>query len=153
MMKSMITENGITFKDLEKNIYVWACQIGQQFTKELLKRYDQILMKERDKDRYHHKRNCQTTVKTVHGEVTYSRVVYKVTEEDGVRHYVYLLDESLQLSNMGLISTNMSELLVKGTTEPPYWECAAKVSEMTGQTISTMGGGMECHAGAWRKGM
>ena len=40
---------------------------------------------------------------------------------------------------MGLISTNMAELLVKGITELSYRECAAQVSGMTGQTISTMG--------------
>ena len=139
MMKSMIAENRVTFKDLEKNIYAWVCQAGQHFTKELLERYDQMLMQERDKDRYRHKGTRQTTVKTVYGEVTYSRVVYEVTEEDGSRHYVYLLDETLQLDNIGLISTNMADLLVKGITELSYRECAAKVSEMTGQTISAMG--------------
>lgn len=36
MMESMITENGVTFKELEKNIYAWVCQLGQQFTKEFL---------------------------------------------------------------------------------------------------------------------
>ena len=29
MMKSMIMENGVTFKDLEKNIFAWICQIGR----------------------------------------------------------------------------------------------------------------------------
>jgi len=49
MMKLMIAENGVTFKDLEKNIYSWLCQIGQNFTKEFLERYDQMLMKQRYK--------------------------------------------------------------------------------------------------------
>lgn len=139
MMKSMIKENGVTFKDLEKNIYSWVCQIGRQFTSEFLERYDQMLMRERDKSRYRHKGSRQTTIKTVYGEVTYSRVVYEVTEEDGTRHFVYLLDETLELENVGLISTNMAELLVKGITELSYRACAAKVSEMTGQSISAMG--------------
>lgn len=55
MMKSMITENRVTFKDLEKNIYAWICQIGRQFTSEFLERYDQMLMRERDKSKYRHK--------------------------------------------------------------------------------------------------
>lgn len=139
MMKSMIKENGVTFKDLEKNIYSWVCQIGRQFTSEFLERYDQMLMKERDKSRYRHKGSRQTTIKTVYGEVTYNRVVYEVTEEDGTRRFVYLLDETLELDNVGLISTNMAELLVKGITELSYRACAAKVSEMTGQSISAMG--------------
>ena len=139
MMKSMIAENGVTFKELEKNIYSWVCEIGRQFTAEFMERYDRKLMEERDKDRYRHKGLRRTTIKTVYGEVTYQRAVYEVTEEDGLRHYVYLLDETLELDNIGLISTNMAEILVKGITELSYRECAAKASEMTGQRISAMG--------------
>ena len=62
-----------------------------------------------------------------------------MTEEDGTRRFVYLLDETLELDHVGLISTNMAELLVKGITELSYRECASRVSEMTGQTISAMG--------------
>lgn len=139
MMKSMITENGVTFKELEKNIYSWICEIGRQFTAEFMERYDRMLMEGRDKHKYRHKGLRQTTIKTVYGEITYQRTVYEVLEEDGFRHYVYLLDEALQLDNIGLISTNMAEILVKGITELSYRECAAKVSEMTGQRISAMG--------------
>ena len=139
MMNLMITENGVTFKDLEKNIYAWVCQIGRQFTQEFLERYDRLLMEGRDRKKYRNKGVRQTTVKTVYGEVTYRRTVYETVEEDGTRRFVYLLDETLELANVGLISSNMAELLVKGITELSYRECAAKVSEMTGQTISTMG--------------
>lgn len=138
-MKSIIAENGVTFKELEKNIYSWICQIGRQFTSEFLERYDRMLMEGRDRKKYRHKGLRQTTVKTVYGEVTYHRAVYEATEEDGFKHYIYLLDETLQPGNVGLISTNMAELLVKGITQMSYRECAAKVSEMTGQTISAMG--------------
>lgn len=139
MMKSIIAENGVTFKELEKNIYSWICQIGRQFTSEFLERYDRMLMEGRDRKKYRHKGLRQTTVKTVYGEVTYHRAVYEAAEEDGFKHYIYLLDETLQLGNVGLISTNMAELLVKGITQMSYRECAAKASEMTGQTISAMG--------------
>lgn len=139
MMSSMIKENGVTFKELEKNIYAWVCQIGREFTKEFLERYDRMLMEDRDKKKYRNKGARQTTVKTVYGEVTYQRTVYEVTEEDGARRFVYLLDETLDLDHVGLISTNLSELLVKGITELSYRECALQVSEMTGQTISAMG--------------
>ena len=54
-------------------------------------------------------------------------------------NFVYLLDETLELDHVGLISTNMAELLVKGITELSYRECARQVSEMTGQTISAVG--------------
>ena len=139
MMSLMIKENGVTFKELEKNIYAWVCQIGRKFTKEFLERYDRMLMEDRDKKKYRNKGARQTTVKTVYGEVTYQRMVYEVREEDGTKRFAYLLDETLELDQVGLISTNMAELLVKGITELSYRECATQVSEMTGQTISAMG--------------
>ena len=55
MMNSMIKENGVTFKELEQNIYAWICQIGREFTKEFLERYDRILMEDRDKKKYRNK--------------------------------------------------------------------------------------------------
>ena len=138
-MDTMIKENGVTFKELEKNIFAWICRIGQEFTKEFLERYDKQLMVERDKSYYRHKGLRQTTVKTVYGEVSYRRAVYEVHNEDGSSRFVYLLDETLELENVGLISTNMAELLVSGITEMSYRECAVKASRMTGQTISAMG--------------
>ena len=128
MINSMIKENGVTFKILEKNIYAWVCQTGREFTKEFLERYDRMLMGGRDKKKYRNKGARQTTVKTVYGEVTYQRTVYEVNEEDGTRRFVYLLDETLELDHVGLISTNMAELLVKGITELSYRECASRVS-------------------------
>ena len=52
---------------------------------------------------------------------------------------MYLLDENLELDPIGLISTNMAELMVQGITELSYRECVAKISRMTGQSISAMG--------------
>lgn len=139
MMTTIIKEKDVTFKDLEKNIFAWSCRMAQEFTKEFLERYDRLLMAQRDKGSYRHKGLRQTTVKTVYGEVTYQRAIYEIVNEDGSKRFVYLLDEMLELDNVGLISTNMAELLVSGITEMSYRECAAKVSAMTGQTISAMG--------------
>lgn len=55
MMKSMITENGVTFKELEKSIYSWICEIGREFTREFLERYDRMLMEGRERKKYRHK--------------------------------------------------------------------------------------------------
>ena len=139
MMEFMINEKAVTFKEIEKKIFVWGCQLCQEFTKEFLERYDQLLKEQRDKRKYRNKGLRQTTVKTVYGEVAYRRTVYEYISDDGEKRYVYLLDENLELNPVGLISTNMAELMVHGITEMSYRECAAKVSEMTGQTISAMG--------------
>ena len=139
MIKIMIKENAITFKELEKRVFKDICKIGQECTRELLEQYDQMLMQERNRGKYRHKGYRKTVIKTVYGEVEYRRAVYEVTEEDGFRHFVFLLDETLELDHVGFISTNMAELMVKSVTEMSYRECAAKVTEMTGQSISAMG--------------
>lgn len=96
-------------------------------------------MKWRDRSKYRHKGYRQTTIKTVYGEVEYKRAVYEVIEEDGLKHFVFLLDETLELNRIRFISTNMAELMVKSVTEMSYRESAAKVTEMTGLSISDMG--------------
>lgn len=78
-------------------------------------------------------------MKTVYGEVGYKRTVYEKNNADGSKSFVYLLDETLELKNVGLISTNLAEKLAEGIKELSYRQCAAKVSEMTGQHISPMG--------------
>lgn len=138
-MNTMIKENGITFKELEKKIFRDICKIGQNCTREFLEQYDKVLMIDRDRSKYRHKGRRKTTIKTIYGEVEYQRAVYEVKEEDGTKRFVYLLDETLELDHIGLISTNMAELLVKSVTEMSYRETAAKVTEMTGQSISAMG--------------
>ncbi len=135
----MIKENGLSFKDLEKKIYAWGCQICREFTKEFLERYDRQLMEQRDKARYRNKGQRCTTIKTIFGEVDYRRTVYEVKDGINGKRFVYLLDENLELDGIGLISTNMAELMVQGITELSYRECAAKISGMTGQSISAMG--------------
>ncbi len=135
----MIKENGLSFKDLEKKIYELGCQVCRMCAKEILERYDRQLMEQRDKAKYRNKGLRCTTIKTIFGEVDYRRTVYEVTDGVNGKRFVYLLDENLELDPVGLISTNMVELMVQGITELSYRECAAKISAMTGQSISAMG--------------
>ncbi len=138
-MDTIINAGGITFKELEQKIYRDICKLGQDCTRNFLEEYDRILMKERDRSKYRHKGYRRTTIKTIYGEVEYQRAIYEVIEDDGIKQYVYLLDEMLELGHVGFISTNMAELLAKSITEMSYRQTAEKVSEMTGQSISAMG--------------
>ncbi len=139
MMKTMIKENGLTFKEIEQNIYRFFCKIAQEATTEFLEEYDRKMMEERDRSAYRHKGYRTTTVKTVYGEVTYRRAVYEHTDDSGSTRFVYLLDETLELKNVGLISENYAELLISGITTKSYRNCAEEVSESSGQSISAMG--------------
>ena len=138
-MNIMLNEEGLTFKEIEEEIFRMVCEWGQSFAKDFLERYDEFLMKNRDKEAYRNKGLRETTIKTVFGEVNYSRRVYEITKDDGLKEFVYLLDEQLHIPGVGLISQNLADQLVAGITEMSYRETAAKVTEMTGQRISAMG--------------
>ena len=62
-----------------------------------------------------------------------------MTREDGLTEFVFLLDEQLEISGVGLISMNMAEQMVSNITEMSYRETAEKITDMTGQSISAMG--------------
>ena len=138
-MEQMIKENGLTFKSLEKDIYRFICGFGRDITKQILETYDHRLKKERNKSIYRDKGLRTTTIKTIYGEVTYQRTVYETYDEYGQKRFIYLLDENLQLENIGLISENVVELMVSSITEMSYRNCAKEISEKTGQSISAMG--------------
>ena len=138
-MNTMLYENGLTFKDFEEKTFKMICKFGQEYTRDFLERYDTYLMETRDKAAYRNKGKKKTTVKTVYGEVEYERRVYQVTREDGLSKFVFLLDEQLEISGVGLISINMAEQMVSNITEMSYRETAEKITEMTGQCISAMG--------------
>lgn len=140
-MDSMVNENGVTFKTIEKEIYRLVCEVGRELTKEILERYDESLHETRNKAELRDKGCRRSTIKTVYGEVSYDRHVYQTRDEYGVNHCVYLLDENLSLNRVGLISENYVELLISSITEMSYRNCAEKVSETTGLSIS--------HTGVW----
>lgn len=48
-MNSMVNENGVTFKTIEKEIYRLICEAGRELTKEILERYDEGLHETRNK--------------------------------------------------------------------------------------------------------
>ena len=79
-------------------------------------------MKNRDKEAYRNKGLRETTIKTVFGEVNYSRRVYETIRDDGLKEFVYLLDEQLHIPGVGLISQNLADQLVAGITEMRYYQ-------------------------------
>lgn len=141
MMDLMLNETGITFKEIEKEIFKLVCEAGRELTKDILERYDQHLHTTRNKSEFRDKGCRRSTIKTVYGEVSYDRHVYQTCDEYGIRHCIYLLDENLNLNRIGLVSENYVELLISSITETSYRNCAEKVSEATGLSIS--------HTGVW----
>ncbi len=136
-----ITEKAINIKEIEEKIFREVCKIGCEMLKSVLEEYDGELCEKRDKKTYRHKGIRKTVLKTVMGEVEYSRAVYECIDESGIKKYVYLLDEKLGLKDSGFFSGLLSEYIVKASCESSYRNAAGAVSSMTGQRVS--------HTAAW----
>lgn len=139
MMKSIIEEKLISFKELEQKIFRYVCEIGCEITQIMLESYDAELSETRDKKKYRGKGKRKTSIKTVYGTVEYHRTVYQTALENGEKAYVYLLDEAMQMDKIGLISTNLAEKLAMTVTESPYRVTADVISSTCGQDISAGG--------------
>ena len=99
-MNTIVNEKLIAFKDLDKDIHP-----------------------------YRDKGYRQTTIKTIYGDVTYQRHVYQTKVEEGQTAYIYLLDESVGMEKIGLISSNMVEKIVNCVTENSYRVTAETITE------------------------
>ena len=138
-MKSIVEEKLVSFKELEQKIYKYVCELGREITQIMLESYDDELAETRDTKKYRDKGKRKTTIKTVYGEVEYSRRIYQTSMEDGRRAFVYLLDKAMQMDKIGLISTNLAEKIAMTVTESPYRVTADIISSTCGQGISAGG--------------
>ena len=131
-----ITEKVLDFKTLEKIIYEIACRLAQEETKRYLEALDIELMTTRDTSSYRTVGFRTTSIKTVYGEVSYSRRYYK--NKNG--KYLFLLDEYLRVKgDYGLISENLAEQIINECSEKSFRKAAKTISETSGQPISAMG--------------
>ncbi len=140
-MKTIVEEKLVSFKTLEQKIYKYICAYGAELTRIQLENYDEELARGRDKKVYRDKGKRSTTVKTVYGEVCYSRRVYEKRQEGEKKEYVYLLDEAMQMEKIGLLSTNLAEKIAMTAAESSYRVTAETISSTCGQSVS--------HGGAW----
>ena len=67
------------------------------------------------------------------------RMTTQTTLEDGVKAFVFLLDEAMQMDKIGLISANLAEKIAMTVTESPYRVTADVISSTCGQDISAGG--------------
>jgi len=141
MMDLIVEEKLVSFKELEKYIFWFVCELARLMTQIILERYDAELMQKRDKENYRNKGPRKTSIKTVYGEVEYSRRVYETALESGEKAFVFLLDEAMQMEKIGLISSNLAEKIAMTITDATYRVTAETISRTCGQTIS--------HGGVW----
>lgn len=138
---NILTENEINIKSLEKYFYDCGCKLAAEAFANYLEALDQELMKSRDKELLRHKGHRKTCIKTLMGEVEYSRTVYQVMDNECEKKFVYLLDEYVGFENIGFISANLVERIADNICETSYGQTAKNISSLTGQSIS--------HQGVW----
>ena len=141
MMDMILHENVIDFNSLERKIYEYGCSVACDVLKDCFQKLDTMLMKSRDKAIYRHKGHRKTCIKTLMGEVEFSRAVYEVIGDENSKKFIYLLDETLKFDTIGLISTNLAEKIVENACITSFKNTAKNISTLTGQKIS--------HTGAW----
>lgn len=139
MMNTIVNEKLVSFKELEKKIYSYVCELARKITQQMLESYDEELAKSRDKKVYRGKGKRKTSIKTIYGEVEYSRNVYRTETEDGQVAHIFLLDQAMHMDKIGLISTNLAEKIALTVTESPYRVTAEQISSTCGQSISAGG--------------
>ncbi len=137
----IVTGNEINFNQLEKEIFDYGCQIAREAMKQIIEALDDQLAQKRDKKKYRDKGKRKTCLKTLMGEVEYSRRVYQYESEAGIKKHIYLLDEALQAKQIGLFTGNFIQLIIEAASNKSYRKTAESISKITGQTIS--------HGGAW----
>ena len=138
-MNTIVNEELVSFKELEQKIYSYVCELAREITKQMLESYDEELARSRDKKVYRGKGKRNTSIKTVYGEVEYSRNVYRTETEDGQVAHIFLLDQAMHMDKIGLISTNLAEKIALTVTESPYRVTAEQISSTCGQSISAGG--------------
>lgn len=142
MCRVIVTEKHIDFNSFEREIVEKSREAGRMALRAQLEAWDKMLLEARDPKVYRNKGFRQTTIKTLLGEVAYSRRMYERRNSDGTKTTVYLLDEAMEVNGCGLMSGNLAGEIGKSVCENSYRATARAVSEMTGQTVS--------HTAAWQ---
>lgn len=135
-MNTILDKDCLTFKDIEKEIFKYVCQMAVEMTQKVLAEYDKQLMKDRDCTKYRHKGYKSDHVRCVYGDVPYERVVYETYDESGKKEFVYLLDEALRMDTVGKMSLNLVESIVSATSKMSFREAAEEINRNTEANIT-----------------
>ena len=132
---SMLSKEKINFKSLEEKTFKEMMKLGREIIQEELRKIDNLILKYRDKDTFEPKDIQPTTIKTKLGEIPIARRRYKVVINNEIK-CVYLLDKFLEISEFGMYSEGIVEMVTREITKKSYRETAKTISEDTENGIS-----------------
>jgi len=131
----IIPKNNEKFNEFEEKTWEDLMKEGVQRTEIWLRQTDEILLKSRDKKILVPKDFRETTIKCKFGYVKYFRRRYELNI-NGKIQYIYLLDEYLEIANIGQYSQGIVEMVIREVIEKSYRQTAKTINEDTGITIS-----------------
>jgi len=126
----MIPKNNEKFNDFEEKTWKKLMRQGVKETQEWLRKVDEILLRSRDKEILKPKDVRKTTIKCRFGYVEYFRRRYEM-EVNGKKTYVFLLDEYLEIANIGQYSQSIVDMVIREVAEKSYRETAKTISTDT----------------------
>ena len=127
------------FQELEKTIYRTVLQFGREIAAKALESMDEQLLGSRDVSRFRCKGFQKTCIKTIMGPVEFERRVYVDNAAVEGPHCVHLLDEALELNQIGLVTEDVCKLAATAACETTYRSAAKTITETTGLSISAQG--------------
>lgn len=139
MYELSLNDIGFTFKDLEKKLYKYACDEACNALRRVLESLDEKLLKERDTKLYRNKGMKKTCLRTIMGDMEYSRRIYEFKLEDGKKATKYLLDEYLGMDTIGNVSINLVETILTNVSELSFRKTSENIKMMCNQEISAQG--------------
>lgn len=135
VIEETIKGNRATFSEIEKEVFKFAMLYGQELLRLVLNVVDKQLAAERDVKKYRDKGYRKTVIKTLLGEIEFSRKVYRDTSSEEP-HYVYLLDEALGMRKIGLVSGEVCKFIASTVTESSFRKTADQLQAAFGISIS-----------------
>jgi len=131
-----ISEGLLDFKSFERKLFETMCRVACEEISQYFAWVDLSIKGLRDTNEYRLIDNRETTVKTIFGEVRFSRGYYK----QSAGGYTFLLDTVLGIfSDCGLVSANLAEQIVIECAEKSFRKATESICNFTGQTMSAMG--------------
>lgn len=132
---NMLSNEKINFKSLEEKTFKEMMKLGRTIIQDELRMLDKLILDYRDKEVFKPKDFQPTTIKTKLGEIPIVRRRYKIVI-NGKAKCIYLLDELLEINDIGLYSVGIVEMVTREITKKSYRETAKTISEDTDSTIS-----------------
>ncbi|AGA57472.1 Uncharacterized protein family (UPF0236) [Thermobacillus composti KWC4] len=120
-------------KELEEWMFRKMQDMFVDAMRSTLEMLDQIILEQRDRERYRVKAERETSVNTVFGNIRFKRRLY-MDRQTG--KHVYLLDQHMRFEGRGKVSPHLLETAIAFAAEgPSYRDSARRLEQLLGYAV------------------